>query len=167
MRARVRFTVIAAALVGAAALASTAAAGQPVKTSFSNVPFSSTMSGVCSFDVNVDSVVSGFEIDYFDAAGNITKADIHETEQDTFTANGKTLTGLPYTFNLRVAFDSSGNPTSIVATGVVATVPLPDGSVFHSAGQVDFLDHPGATFLLSPDKGNPGNVAGFCAALSP
>jgi hypothetical protein len=22
-------------------------------------------------------------------------------------------------------------------------------------------------FILSPDRGNPGNVAGFCAALSP
>ena len=31
----------------------------------------------------------------------------------------------------------------------------------------EFADHPGATFLLSPDRGNQGNVAGFCAALSP
>jgi len=167
MQARGRFIVIAAALVGAAALASTAAAGEPVKTSFSNEVTSSTMSGVCLFDVNVDSVASGFEIDHFDAAGNFIKGEIHFNVQDTFTANGKTLTGLPYTANLHADFDSSGNFTRFVATGVIETVPLPDGSVFHSAGQVDFLDHPGASNVISADTGNPGNVAGFCAALAP
>jgi hypothetical protein len=57
--------------------------------------------------------------------------------------------------------------SGVVATGLAERIPLPDGSLFVSAGWVDFADHPGVDFLLSPDRGNPGNVAGFCAALSP
>ena len=105
--------------------------------------------------------------DYFDKAGNITRAEIHQVEQDTFSANGKTLTGIPFTFALAFRLDENGDPVSVVATGVAEKVPLPDGSLFVSAGWLDFVDHPGANFVLSPDRGNPGNVAGFCAALAP
>ena len=166
MQVRRTLFVGLAAVLGAVVFASTAAAAPPVKTTFSNVPFSSVMSGTCPFDVTVDSVFSGFEIDYFDQAGTFVKAQIHQTEVDTFSANGKTLTGIPYTFNLDFRFDSSGNATQLLATGVASKVLLPDGSLFVSAGQVDFLAHPGATFVLSADPGNPGNVAGFCAALA-
>jgi len=57
--------------------------------------------------------------------------------------------------------------THTFASGLVEKVPLPDGSLFVSVGRVDFVAHPGVEFILSPDKGNPGNVAGFCAALAP
>jgi hypothetical protein len=156
-----------AVMLGAVVFVSTAAAAPPVKTEFSNNTFDSVLSGVCPFDVNVQSVVSGFEIDYFDEAGNIVRAQIHQVEQDTFTANGKTLTGIPFTFNLDIRLDSNGDVTSAVATGLVEKIVLPDGSLFVSAGWLDFADHPGVSFILSPDRGNPGNVAGFCAALSP
>ena len=156
-----------AAVLGAAVFVSAAAAAAPEKTEFSNIAFSSVMTGVCPFDVDVDSVVSGFEIDYFDQAGNIVKAQIHQVEQDTFSANGKTLTGIPFTFNLTINIASNGDPTAIVATGVTEKVPLPDGSFFVSAGWGNFVDHPGEKFLLSPDRGAQGNVAGFCAALVP
>jgi hypothetical protein len=162
-----RLFIGVAAVLGVAVFVSTAAAAPPVKTAFSSVAFSSVMTGVCPFDVNVDSVVSGFEIDYFDQAGNIVKAQIHQVEQDTFSANGKTLTGIPFTFNLDIRVDSNGDTTSVVATGVVEKVPLPDGSLFVSAGWANFVDHPDVTFLLSPDRGAQGNVAGFCAALAP
>ena len=89
-----------AAMLCAVVFVSTAAAVPPEKSEFSNVTFSSVLSGVCPFDVNVQSVISGFEIDYFDGAGNIVRAQIHQVEQDTFTANGKTLTGIPFTFDL-------------------------------------------------------------------
>jgi hypothetical protein len=68
---------------------------------------------------------------------------------------------------LDIPLDSDGNPTAVVATGVAEKIPLPDGTLFVSAGYVDFLDHPGVSFILSPDRGNPGNVAAFCAALAP
>jgi len=122
---------------------------------------------VCAFDVNVDSVVTGFEIDYFDKDGNLVRAEVHQVEQDTFSANGKTLTGLPFTFNLHVRFDENGDATAVVATGVAEKIILPDGSLFVSAGWLDFADHPGVGFVISPDRGNPGNIAGFCAALAP
>jgi hypothetical protein len=96
----------------------------------------------------------------------LTRIHQHFTEQDTFTAHGKTLVGIPYTANLEILFDSSGNVTHILASGVFEKIPLPDGSLFISAGRIDFAAYQGATFILSPDKGNPGNVAGFCAALS-
>ena len=81
--------------------------------------------------------------------------------------NGRTLGGTRYAFDTEVLFDSSGNVTQIFGSGLVETIPLPDGSLFVSAGRADFADHPGVSFLLSPDEGNPGNVAGFCAALAP
>jgi hypothetical protein len=167
MRTTVGIGIVLAGALGAIVFASAAGAAPPIKTSFQGATGSSTLSGVCSFDVHVDSVLTGFEIDFFDGAGNQVKAQIHQVEQDTFSANGKTLTGLPFTFNLDIPLDSDGNPTAAISTGIVEKVPLPDGSLFVSAGYVNFLDHPGASFLLSPDRGNNGNVAAFCAALSP
>jgi hypothetical protein len=125
-----------------------------------------TMSGVCSFDVTVNSVQSGTEIDFYDQTGSLTRVFIHAVETDTFTANGKTVTGTPFTFNLDIPIDSSGNATNVYASGVFERVVLPNGMLFLSAGRADFLAHPGVSFLLSPDKGNPGDVAAFCAALS-
>lgn len=159
--------VLLAAAVVTAVFASAAAADKPAKTTFSGVTFSSVLTGVCLFPVDVASTVSGTEIDFVDQGGAVTRIYLYQVEQDTFTANGKTLTGIPFTFNLEVLFDSSGNVTHVFASGLVEKIPLPDGSLFVSAGRLDFAAHPGATFLLSPDKGNPGNVAGFCAALSP
>jgi hypothetical protein len=122
---------------------------------------------VCSFPINIDSTASGTEIDYFDAGGALTRVFIHRVEQDTFTANGKTLVGIPFAFNIEILFDSNGNVTSSFGNGLYEKIPLPDGSLFVSAGRADFAAHPGVGFLLSPDKGNPGNIAGFCAALAP
>lgn len=162
-----RIIIVLAAVLGATVFVATGAANTQVKTTFSNQSFTGTLTGVCAFDVQIYSVGSGFEIDHYDAAGNFTSGDIHSTYQDTFTANGKTLTGLPYTGSLHGDFDSSGDITRLLATGNIETVPLPDGTVFRSAGQVNFLNHPDEFFVISADKGNPGNIAGFCAALSP
>ena len=62
--------------------------------------------------------------------------------------------GTPFTFNVEVLFDSDGNVTHNFASGLFETIPLPDGSLFVSAGRADFTQHPGVTFLLSPDMGN-------------
>lgn len=83
-----------------------------------------------------------------------------------FTANGKSLTGEPFTFNTEVLFDSQGNVTHVYASGLVERILLPGGSLFLSAGRADFAAHPGESFLLSPDVGAKGNIAGFCAALA-
>ena len=105
--------------------ATSATAAAPSKLSFSISNATATLSGVCSFDVDIASQLSGFEIDYFDADGALTRIYDHVTEQDTFSHDGTTLTGLPYTFNIEVLFDSSGDVTHIYASGEVSRVPLP------------------------------------------
>jgi hypothetical protein len=61
----------------------------------------------------------------------------------------------------------NGTFTHIFSNGLVERVPLPDGTLFVSAGRLDWINHPTASFLLTPDIGRSGNVAAFCAALSP
>jgi hypothetical protein len=148
-----------------AVFASPAAADQPTHYPV-ELTFSEVLTDVCPFPVNVDGAVSGTGIDFFDKSGALTRTLHHVIEQDTFTANGKTLVGIPYHVNLEFLFDSSGQLTEFFGKGVFEKIPLPDGSLFISAGRAEFTQH-GVFFLLSPDKGNPGNVAGFCAALAP
>jgi hypothetical protein len=162
-----RLTAVFLVAVGAVIFALSALADRPTRTPFTGLTASSVLTDVCAFPVNVDSTFSGTEIDYINQSGALTRIFVHQVEQDTFTANGRTLVGIPYTFNTQVLFDSSGNVTHVFGSGLVETIPLPDGSLFISAGRLDFTQHPGAMFLLSPDMGNPGNIEGFCAALSP
>jgi len=156
--------VVGAVAVAATVFAASAGAVPPVT---SDQVFASTndLTGVCPFTIRVDSEGTGRESDFYDHDGTQTGALIHVVEQDVFTANGKTLQSLPYTFELH--FDGAPpNFAHIYSTGIVSRIPLPDGRTFLSAGRVDFVAHPGAGFLLTPDVGRSGNVAGFCAALS-
>ena len=158
---------VAAAVLAAAAFAQTAAAVEPIREDAS---FSDTvvLADVCSFPVTVEFTVSGTQTTFFDKNGNITQIKFHNVEQDVFSANGKTLVGLPYTFNVQVLFDpDSGEVTHVFASGLTSRVPLPGGDVFLTAGRVDFATHPGASFLIQPDVGVQGNLEGVCAALSP
>ena len=59
-----------------------------------------------------------------------------------------------------------GTPVCLAPlTGGLARVPLPDGTVFKSAGRVD-LTQPGIDVFIVPDTGRPLDLAPFCAALS-
>jgi hypothetical protein len=162
-----RLTVVFLVAVGAVIFALSAVADRPTRIPFEGVTFSSVLTDVCAFPVNVNSTVSGFEIDYVDQSGALTRIFTHQVEQDTFTANGQTLVGDPFTAEFQLLFDSGGSVIHAYGTGLFETIHLPDGSLFVSAGRADFTQHPGVGFLLSPDRGNPGNLAGFCAALSP
>jgi hypothetical protein len=126
----------------------------------------STLSGVCSFDVTLNSTVSGFAIFYYDSSGTLTRIFAHATEKDTFSANGKTITGEPYTFNIEKIYDPAGNQTAEHSGGVVEKVVLPGGTLFLSAGRTVIVGSPTVSFGLSPDRGNPGDIAAFCAALT-
>lgn len=160
--------IAAAAVLGAAAFAQSAAAVPPIKEDFTFSDATAVLTDVCPFPVTVVYGGTGWEIDFFDQNGNLTMIEVHQVEQDVFTANGKTLVGLPYTFNLRVTFDpETGDATHVFASGIASRVPLPGGTFFLTAGRLDFAAHPGADFLLQPDVGAQGNIAGFCAALSP
>ena len=121
---------------------------------------------ICSFPITITATQVGTETTFYDQSGNVTRIHVHIVEQDVFSANGKSLTGLPYTFNIDVRFED-GEVTHVYASGVVARVPLPDGTMFLSAGRVDFQAHPGSEFLIVPDFGRSGDVAAFCAALAP
>jgi hypothetical protein len=103
---------------------------------------------------------------YIDKTGATTGIHQHIVEQDTFTANGQTLTGLPFTFNIDVVF-KDGQVTNVFADGLVEKVPLPDGTLFLSAGRLDFAAPGNPNFRITPDVGRSGNVEAFCAALSP
>ena len=161
-----RLTAVFLIAVGAVIFALSALADSPTRIPFT-LTFNSVLTDVCAFSVNVESTVSGTEVDYRDQSGALTRIFAHQVEQDTFTANGRTLVGTPFMFNVEELFDSDGNLTHVFTSGLVETIRLPDGSLFVSAGRTDFTQHPGVGFVLSPDMGNPGNLAGFCAALSP
>jgi hypothetical protein len=119
----------------------------------------------CAFPVTEHATLSGTVIEFYDGNGALTMILAHVVEVDTMTANGKGLQGLPYHINGRFLFDGDGNLTNQWDTGVYEKIVLPDGSLFVSAGRTDFVAHH-VVSVLSPDKGNSGNVAAFCAALS-
>jgi hypothetical protein len=161
-----RVAAFCGALVVAGVLAAGAFAAEPTKTTFTVTNSPNALTGVCTFDVAIASNATVTEIDYFNADSTFNRIYFHQVEQDTFSANGNSITGEPYVVNVEVLFDSSGNVTHVYGSGVVERIDLPDGTFFLSAGRADFAAHEGVTFLLSPDVGNPGDVAAFCAALS-
>lgn len=166
MKRLTALSVVLAAAAVAAVFASAAAAAKPEKSQYTTT-LTAILTDACSFDVTVDSSASITEIDFFDESGALTRVSLHVVEQDTFSANGKSLTGVPFTFSIEVLFDSSGELTHVFASGVAEKVPLPDGSLFITAGRVDFAAHGFPAFLLTPDVGATVNLDGFCAALSP
>ena len=168
VRASGRRRLILVVLTAAAAFAALApaAAGNPPERVTGTVSGSTVMTDVCSFPVTVDFAGVFSELRFYDQSGALTRIEGHQTEQDTFSANGISITGLPYNFNYQFLFDSNGDLTHLYATGLVERIVLPNGTLFLSAGRVDFVDHPNETFLLTPDRGRSGNLEAFCAALS-
>jgi hypothetical protein len=153
-------------IVCSGVFATTAAADKPIVTTYTST-LSAVLTDVCSFPITVDSSATIRETDFVDRSGAVTRILLHVVEQDVFTANGNSLTGIPFTFSLDVLFDSEGNVTHVFASGVVERVPLPDGSLFITAGRVDFVAHGSPPFLIFPDVGATVNLEGFCAALAP
>jgi len=149
-------------LIASLALASTAAATAPV-TSHGELQNDYTLIGVCDFPIAVHSTTSRDRIRFYDDSGTPTMFILHDTEQDTFTANGKTLIGEPYNFNWQVLFED-GLPTAIHVNGRVQKLILPDGTLLLSAGRIDWLAHPDEDFLITPDQGGlTGDIDAFCA----
>jgi hypothetical protein len=147
-------------------VASTAAADKPIVSTTTETG-SAVLTDVCSFPITVDFSDAVRETRFVDKSGDVTRIVDHVVEQDVFSANGKSLTGVPFTFNMDFLFDSSGNLTHRFSNGVAQKVPLPGGGLFILAGRVDFVAHGNPTFLFFPDVGATVNLEGFCAALSP
>jgi hypothetical protein len=126
-----------------------------------------TLYDVCPFPVDyIWTVQRTYMNMYFDNSGVLIKLTYHSVDQDTFTANGKTLVGMPFSYSGIMTFDSDGNAIYQFMNGVNEKIRLPDGSLFIAAGRYDWNDHPGEWLLLT-DKGNPGKLDKFCAALAP
>jgi hypothetical protein len=155
-----------AAAFAATVFVAPATADRPIVSHFT-FSQTATLTGACAFPITVDSTSDGTETDFVDESGSLTRLTFDGFEQDVFTANGKTLVGERYHLHVTFIFDENGNVTHIYGQGVVEQVRLPDGSLFISAGRLDFLAHPESlAFLLTPDVGATVNLDGFCAALS-
>src|SRR5215469_13562267 len=164
-RLTVSLVVFGAAIGLTVVFAPMATADQPVITQ-KTTSATTVLTGACSFPITVDFTVGETDTFFFDQSGTLIRESAIAKEQDNFSANGKSLTGLPYTVTLVALFDSSGNITQLHADGVIEEVPLPDGSVFQSAGRVDFAAHGFPDFTITSDWGSARNLTGFCAALS-
>ncbi len=158
---------VAAAVSWIIVLAQPAAAAGPIRTEGTGTD-SGVLTDVCAFPVTVELVVTWRNLHFYDEDGNRTRIEGHIVEQDTFTANGKTLVGLPFTFHNSITLDpETGEVTKWFSSGVMERVPLPGGDLFLTAGRTNWTAHPGAWFLFRPDVGVQGNLEGFCAALAP
>jgi hypothetical protein len=152
-------------VLGAASVVATyALAGPPTKQPFRDT-FTQTVTGICGFPLEVTLSVRGTETDFFDQAGELVSVHLHVTEQDTFSANGKTVTGEPFTFTIFISLEN-GEATAVLARGVAEKIRLPDGKLFLSAGVIDFLAQ-NVPFSIRTDHGRTGDINAFCAALSP
>jgi hypothetical protein len=158
-----RVVVMCATAAVAGVFASVSGAAAPTVIPFS---FSATVpvSGVCSFDLTLSATVSGTETVFTDSSG-ASRLAFHQTEVDSFTANGVTLTSQPYPSNTEIDLDASGNVISDEVSGVVEHIALPDGTVFVTAGRSNAITSAGQ-FAIQPQMGSQGNLAAFCAAFS-
>ena len=82
-----------------------AAATEPTSEPFGPDTTTIVVEDLCSFPVTITAVSSGTQTTFLDQNGALTRIHFHAVEQDTFTANGTSLSGLPYTFNFDVLFE--------------------------------------------------------------
>ena len=141
-----------------------ASAASPTIQHYTIIAGPTVISGVCAHDFTVSSVIPVTETDYFGSNGNVLRISIHATETDTFVGPGGTLISYPYQYEVELTFDSAGNLISAFGNGQTLKVLLSDGSLFESAGRVDFLAQT-APFVFGPLFGHTGNLTAFCSAL--
>jgi hypothetical protein len=160
-------TLVVGLAVAAALLAASASADKPTKTPITFAQ-TSPLTGVCSFPITVDAQGSLTFTDFFDSSGTLVRRQVHTHEQDVFSANGISLTGIPFSFNLDFYFAPDGTTTAAKAVGIVDKIPPPNGKLFIMAGQTDLTTlPPGTEFIFTVTQGNPGDTDALCAALTP
>lgn len=152
--------IVASTVVMSAAGAS---AARPSKEPLEEA-ITSTVTSLCDFPIAVTSVISGTLTIFFGSTEGNDRVVFHSTGQDTFTANGTTLVGEPYTAKTTLQF-SNFELVAFHVVGVLEKVRLPDGSTFMGAGRIDVLTST-ADFIVVPDQGVSRSQAAFCAALS-
>ncbi len=125
--------------------------------------YTAVVNDLCGFPIIVSGHAEGFSVIVETQHGTVQQ--FHFREVDVFTANGESLTSTPYTFTNHIRLDSEGNYTSATQTGVIVSVPLPNGETFMVSGRADFLQLD-TDFIITPTNGVTRNLDDFCAALS-
>jgi len=157
---------VAGLLVVSAVLASGAMAMPPTSSQHTATGSVTLPAGtLCSFSIQLDGTQTWTSTQFFDQNGTLTTDTARGFEQDTFSANGKTLVGDPYPFTFVYNF-ADGALISDYGIGVAERVPLPNGGSYIVAGRINLLETP-PQLIMTVDSGNSGiNLDAFCAALS-
>jgi hypothetical protein len=165
-RAFVKLLAPVVVLAAAAVLAQPAAAMPPTRTDVTGGgSFPLDAGTLCSFTIDVSYTQEATLTQFYENDGALIKRIAEATEQDTFSANGKTLVGDPYHFTTILEFEN-GVRVNYHLDGIAERVHIPGGGIFIVAGRVDLLSS-GGGFITSVDSGNSGNnLEAFCAALS-
>lgn len=163
MRAGRCLAAVGAAVALCVGGAPPASADKPVRTT-EVLAGDTVVNDLCPFPVRVRAegtlVTTEFRRD-----GVLTHSLVRAVETDTFSANGVTLVGETYRPRFRLVYSAGGDLVNLYASGVLARVPLPDGSTFMAAGRLDFLAHT-EDFVATPDTGTLKNLDTFCAVLA-
>jgi hypothetical protein len=152
----------------AAVLAGAASANPPNHFTFT-VSGPSSVTGICSFPITFTGQGEFRGTDFFDSSGTFVGVHLHAVGQDVISANGISLPGLPYTFNIDLTVAPDGTLTAGKAVGIAEKFRLPDGKLFNMVGYTNLLTLPPGQeqFIFSVTHGNPGDTAALCAALTP
>jgi hypothetical protein len=156
--------LIGAVVTAALALTTAAGATPPERGTFTAADhFVDTES--CSFPIVGDFVFANDNATYFNAAGAITRVELHETTVGTLSANGVTLRENDVE-NIDVNF-VDGVPVLAKHVGTFLHLVGPDGTLFMAAGQLVFEVINGFDGPLIAAHGVDfgGDPSTFCAAF--
>jgi len=96
MSMRTAFLSAGVALLAVAGSAGPALAAPPVRDFFTDTQ-TRVVKDLCPFDITVVATFPDTrQVDFYSRDGVLRRTTYHIIEQDTFTANGKTLEGTPY-----------------------------------------------------------------------
>jgi hypothetical protein len=162
MRAKAAFVAVLS-LLAAAIAASSASADQPLVFPYDATATTVFDAGVlCAFPVTVTGHTVGTATVFTNANGS--PVTVRGTDVDTVSANGISLTSVPYHANYSAELESDGSLGPVTITGITEKVRLPDGTLFLTAGH-SVIPPDGGTVI--PDNGATVNLDGLCAALTP
>lgn len=160
------FLTLAAAALAALAVAGTAGAVAPIHDRFS-AHLTDVDTETCGFPVAREWVTTNDVITFFDAEGNVTKVQLHQSNVGTLTGNGVTLR-----MNIRetifLEFDG-GVPVTAKHVGQLDYIGGSGGQpVFHRTGQAVFQVVGGFDGPLIARHGlrDDFDPVAFCAAFS-
>jgi hypothetical protein len=166
-RRRIRAASLVAVATVALIVSASATAAPPTTVHVGPDQFAVALDAgaLCEFPISWNGTQQSTTTTHYESDGTTVAMRITQgTEQDTFSANGKTLVGDEYHFTLRALFEN-GQRVARYEYGNVDRVPLAGGAVFLSTGRV-LVDSSPANVFFVDEGNNANNIAAFCAALS-